>query len=120
MPQNPSNFVFKSSAGAMVAPSLTADGSMKVNSVGTYTALGLTAPTQVKTGQGRLLTVSVIVAGTAAGAAYDSASTAGGNTAANQLVAIPNQIGTYTFGGQFFAGLVVTPGTGQTVAVVFN
>lgn len=99
---------------------------------GTYTrqgkssALNLTAATVVSTvpkdfalGQGRLARVQVLVAGTTGGAAYDGTSTSG-NTAANQIAAWPNTVGTYTIDMPFLAGLVVVPGTGQTVAVSYD
>jgi hypothetical protein len=93
---------------------------------GKGSALNITAATLVATvpkdfsiGQGRLARVQVLVAGTAGGAAYDSATVAGA-AAANQIAAWPNTIGTYTIDMPFIAGLVVTPGAGQTVAVSFD
>jgi hypothetical protein len=65
-------------------------------------ALNITAATVVATvpsdfakGQGRLARVQVLAAGATAGAAYDGAALTG-NTAANQIAAWPNTVGTYT------------------------
>jgi hypothetical protein len=80
-------------------------------------ALNITAATVVATvpsdfakGQGRLARVQVLAAGATAGAAYDGAALTG-NT---------NTVGTYTIDMPFLAGLVIAPGTGQTVAVSYD
>ena len=93
---------------------------------GKSSALNITAATVVATvpkdfalGQGRLARVQVLVAGSAGGAAYDATSVTG-NTAANQIGAWPNTIGTYTIDMPFLAGLVIAPGSGQTVAVSYD
>ena len=93
---------------------------------GKGSALNIAAATQVALvpsdfalGQGRLARVQVLVAGTTPGAAYDSATVAGA-AIANQIGAWPNTVGTYTIDMPFLKGLVVTPGTGQTVAVSFD
>ena len=86
---------------------------------GGSTALGVTAATQVKVGAGTVASVSVIVAGTTAGTVNDAATT-GAAAAANQIATIPNAVGIYMLGFPFVNGLVVVPGTGQTVAVSYN
>jgi hypothetical protein len=86
---------------------------------GTNSSAALTASTLVVSGPGRLVSVSVVVAGSAVGGAYNSATTAGA-AAANELYAIPNVIGVYTVGMEFVNGLVITPGSSQTVAVTYT
>lgn len=82
--------------------------------------LGITGAGQlVKTGAGVLCKVSVIVAGSAAGTLNDVA-TVGGAAAANQFGTIPNTVGTYEFDWPCATGIVVVPGTGQTVAVSYS
>ena len=80
--------------------------------------LNITAVTQVKTGEGRVASVSVLVAGSGEGGVNDSATT-GGAGITNQLAVIPATVGVYEIDFPFTAGLVITPGTGQTVAVSY-
>jgi hypothetical protein len=80
--------------------------------------LNITAPDLVKGSPGRFMRVSVVVAGSAVGALYDT-NTTGGVAAANQFGAIPNAVGVYEFDWPCLTGIVVVPGTGQTVAVEF-
>lgn len=82
-------------------------------------ALDLTSATVVKSSHGFVVTVSVVVAGSAAGAVYDSVATTG-NTAANQIAVIPNTAGIYVISFPAKNGIVVAPGTGQTVAISYN
>lgn len=70
-------------------------------------------------GQCRIVRVQVLVAGSAAGAVYDGNSTSG-NTVANQVGVIPNAVGTYLIDMPCLKGIVVVPGTGQTVAVSYD
>jgi len=87
---------------------------------GISTTLDITAPTVVKALPGRLYSISVIVAGSGAGAVYDSASTTG-NTAANQVAVVPTTAGVINANALPCAtGIVVAPGTGQTLAVAWS
>lgn len=86
---------------------------------GTNTSSALTASTQVNVGPARLVSLSVIVAGSAAGGVYNSATTGGAGTG-NQICAIPNTVGVFQIGAELTAGIVVTPGSGQTVAVTYT
>lgn len=89
---------------------------------GTATTLDITAATVIKSSPGRVFTISVIVAGTGVGAVYDSVSTSG-NTAANQIGVIPDTAGggIYNFNAiPTTNGIVVAPGTGQTIAVSWS
>lgn len=86
---------------------------------GNATALDLSAATVVKAAPGVVVTVNVVVAGSAAGAVYDGTSTTG-NSASNQVAAIPATIGSYAVHTPCATGIVVAPGTGQTVAVSYD
>jgi hypothetical protein len=82
------------------------------------TALNVTTAAVVKASPGRLVLVSVIVAGSAVGSASDAAAVAD-VAAGNQIATIPNTVGVYDVDWPCLAGIVVTPGTGQTVAVAY-
>lgn len=86
---------------------------------GTTTSATVTTQTQIATGAGRLINVSVVIAGTTAGTTNNAQTTAG-VAAANAITAIPNTIGVYQCGCSFTAGLIVTPGTGQSVNVTYS
>ncbi|WP_316854245.1 hypothetical protein [Ralstonia holmesii] len=43
-----------------------------------------------------------------------------GNTVANQVFVIPNTVGSYLVDHPCVNGVVVVPGTGQTVAVTYD
>ena len=59
-----------------------------------------------------------MVAGSAAGTANDCATT-GAAAAANQLATIPAAVGIISVDWPCLAGIVVVPGSGQTLAVSF-
>jgi hypothetical protein len=86
--------------------------------VATVTTAVATASTFVLAGKGRLLRFSVLVAGTTVGFVYNSATPTGG-AASNALVACPNTIGIYEAGVVFDSGLVIAPGTGQSVSITY-
>ncbi|MDR3445978.1 hypothetical protein [Dyella sp.] len=87
---------------------------------GNTRTLNITAATAIKVTAGRLYTVAVVVAGTAAGAVYDGTLTTG-NTAANQIGTIPDVVGQVPFFGfPTSSGIVVIPGAGQTLAVSWS
>ena len=87
---------------------------------GSGNALNITATTVVKAAPGAVLQISVNVAGSAAGAVYDAATT-GGNTAANLVAPIPLAVSasplTYNFICQ--TGILIVPPTGGTVSVSY-
>jgi len=78
-----------------------------------------TTATQVITGSGRLVNVSVTVAGSAPGTVYNSAST-GAVAASNALVTVPNTIGVHPVNQLFTNGLVIVAGTGQSLNVTYS
>ena len=82
-------------------------------------SLNLTAATVVKPSNGFVTRIAVIATSSTAGAVYDSTSTTG-NTAAKQIAVIPATVGVYDISFPAKSGIVVAPGTGQTVAVAYN
>ena len=86
---------------------------------GQSATLDVTAATVIKSSAGRSFKVVVLVAGSAAGALYDAASTTG-NTIANQLMVIPTTVGVYTIDAPHANGIVLAPGTGQTLAIIYS
>lgn len=93
---------------------------------GRASALNITTPAVVATvppdtalGQARLVRVNVLVAGSTAGSINDAASAASA-AASNLVFSIPNTVGSYLVDFPIFKGIVVTPGTGQTVAVSYD
>lgn len=85
---------------------------------GTFRTLNITAATVVKASRGQLYQISVLVAGSAVGGAYDLAVTSGAGIA-NQLFVIPNTVGIYKINMPANTGILIVPGTGQTVAVSY-
>lgn len=86
---------------------------------GKLTSATVTAQTVIAVGAGRLVNVSVVVAGSASGTTNNAQSTSA-VAAGNALTAIPTTIGVYQCGCNFTNGLVVTPGTGQSVSVTYS
>lgn len=93
--------------------------SLYAESVGTAASLGITAPILISGEAGRLVNIYVIVAGTTVGAAHD-ASTVAAATSANQLFTIPNTVGITQVNIPYASGLVIIPGTGQSVNVTYS
>jgi hypothetical protein len=85
----------------------------------TTTSSTVTSSTLVIAGRGRLISFSVVVAGSASGLIYNAGTPTGG-AAANALVATPTTIGVYNVNMIFTDGLVVTPGTGQSINVTYS
>lgn len=87
---------------------------------GTATTLDVTAATVIKASPGRVYTVSVVTAGTTAGAVYDSILTTG-NTVANQIGAIPDVAGPLNFNAfPCVNGIVVVPGAAQVLSIAWS
>ena len=86
---------------------------------GSTTSATVTAPTMVITGPGRLVNVSVLVAGTTTGTVNNAAST-GAAAAANALRIAPNTVGVHDANQVFTVGLVIVPGTGQSLNVTYS
>lgn len=119
MPQGPlSSAVALNPGKATVLMQVDEQGALLTNSGGTKTVLNITAATVIKATPGRIARVSVIVAGSTNGSIYDHATTSG-VAAANQVGVIPEAIGSYDISLPCLVGIVVTPGTGQTIAVSY-
>jgi hypothetical protein len=86
---------------------------------GQYSHLDITAATLVKAAPGRAYKVSVIVAGSAVGTLNDCATT-GAAATANQVGVIPNTVGVYSFDWPHAVGIVLVPGSGQTLAISYT
>lgn len=89
--------------------------------IGSAVSLGITSATLVKTGSGRLVNLTVTVAGGAAGTIHDASSVAGA-TAANVIAVIPTAVtnGSLLINVPFTSGLVVKPGSSHNVTVVYS
>lgn len=86
---------------------------------GQYTSAAVTASTLVASGSGYLVNLSVIDAGSGEGTVNDAASV-GAAVAANEMMTAQKFHGVYAAGMRFTDGLVVIPGTGQTIAVTYS
>jgi len=71
----------------------------------------------IKSASGRVIRISVIVAGSAVGAVYDFNSL---SSPQNQIAVIPNSVGVIEVRWPVTLGITVVPGTGQTVAVSYS
>ncbi len=94
------------------------NGAGIVSTGGIYSSLNITAATVIKATKGRIAKVIVLVAGSTAGSVNDSA-TIGGVAASNLVSTIPAAVASISLDFPCANGIVVTPGTGQTLAVSF-
>lgn len=88
-----------------------------LNIQGSRNSGSLTSATLVNTGDGRIAQVVVTTAGSAVGYVYDTNSA---SSTSNPVYAIPNTTGVYVVNMPLSKGLVVAPGTGQTVIVSYS
>jgi len=100
-----------------IAQAVNALAQAYFNVQGAQNFAGLTAPTVVKTSSGRVAVISVVVAGSAPGMIYDAA-TLGVTT--KPLCVIPNTAGPFVANLPTSFGLLIVPGTGQTVSGSFS
>ena len=77
----------------------------------------MTATTLVSTGQGRLASVSVVVAGSTDAVIYDSNIA---TSLTNTLAIVDNALGITVINMPYNNGLVVVPGTGMTLVVSYS
>lgn len=77
----------------------------------------LAATTVVKSGAGRVCNVNVIATSSTPGAIYDTANVA---ATANPIYTIPDTIGNYQANMPVSKGIVVAPGSGQTVIISYS
>jgi hypothetical protein len=121
MMQPPLGLNSKNPKNALTPTEVGYGGDLAVSPGGLDSVLNITAATLVKATPGRLAQISVLVVGTTVGSANDAATVAGAATA-NQIGVIPEAVTTspLVFNWPCTAGIVVTPGTGQTLAVSFS
>jgi len=86
---------------------------------GTNIVKNITVATVIKAVPGRIARVSVLVAGSTVGSVNDCATT-GTVAAANALYVTPMTVGVFAVDMPTAVGIVVTPGTGQTLAVSYT
>jgi hypothetical protein len=77
----------------------------------------LTATTLVANGQGRLASISVVVAGSSNCVVYDSNNA---SSLTSSLAAVANAVGVTVINMPYNNGLVVVPGTGMTVVISYS
>ena len=93
---------------------------LKSYNEGQYTSSTVTGSTLIVAGAGRLVSIIIVIAGTTTGYVYNS-STVAGILPANAILALPpSAVGVYPVGAKFTAGLVIVPGTGQSVNVTYS
>lgn len=103
--------IFTTAKNIVVAINALASNYLSVQ--GSQNFAGLTAPTVVSTSGGRVARISVTVAGSAPGLVYDGASL---TALSKPLAVIADTVGVYEVNLPTNFGLVVIPGSGQTVA----
>ena len=84
---------------------------------GAQNSSGISATTLVSQKTGRLCQLSVSVAGSALGTIYDSNNI---NSLVNPICVIPTAVGVYEINIPVGIGIVVVPGTGQTLTVTWS
>ena len=84
---------------------------------GKINAPAIAAPAVASANGGRLVNVSVTVAGSTTGTIYDSNST---SVTTRPIYVIPNTVGVFVVNIPVSYGIAVTPGTGQTVTVSYS
>ena len=104
------------SASASASMNLDSLGNLRSSATPAKSTLNITSATAVKAAPGRIGSISVLVAGSGEGGLYDHATTSG-VAAANQISTILNTEGVYKIDFSAAVGIVVVPGTGQTVAI---
>jgi hypothetical protein len=88
-----------------------------LNVNGTSSAANITVPTVIKAAAGRVVAVSVLVAGSTPGTIYDGA-TLGAIT--RPLYPIPNTVGVFPVNLVAQYGILVAPGGAQAVTVGYS
>ena len=118
MPQNPLAATVAVESGVQKPINLDNFGGLRTSNSATSSALDISTATVVKASAGRVIRVSVITAGTAAGTVNDVATT-GGVAASNEIAAIPAAVGILELEWPCANGITVTPGSGQVISVSY-
>jgi hypothetical protein len=100
-----------------IAQAVNALAQAYLNVQGVQNFAGITVPTVIKPSSGRVAVISVTVAGSAPGTVYDGAAL-GATT--KPLCVIPNTVGPFVVNLPTSFGLLIVPGTGQTVSGSFS
>lgn len=108
------------SAAKNIAQAINDAARAYVGVQGSQVSNSVSAQTQIVVGAGRLAMVNVIIAGSTVGGFYDTADANNTNNPAHRLAAIPMSLGSYFINTPFNDGLLLTPGTGQTVTVTYS
>lgn len=90
-----------------------------ISGKGLSTHYNLTSATTIKASPGRVAKLSVLVAGSAAGSINDCADVASTSTA-NEIAITQTTVGVYDIDWPCAAGISITPGTGQTLALSYE
>jgi len=101
---------------AVVSLSNTAQTILRAQ--GNSTSATVTGDTLIILGRGYLVNVCVVIAGSTTGSIYNASSTST-TAAGNKLFATPTTVGMYPLGQVFNTGLVISPGTGQSINVTY-
>ncbi len=104
-------------ASKNIASALNQLGQTYLTVEGSKSYTNITTATLVQSGQGRIARVIVVVAGSSTGSVYDAASA---TATSDKLLTIPTTIGVGEANIPVNNGIVVAPGTGQTVAIVYS
>jgi hypothetical protein len=86
---------------------------------GSYTSSTVTTDTLIVSGRGYLVSWTVVVGGTTAGSIYNENSTTSPG-ASQKLCPIGTTVGVFPAGLVFTNGLVIVPGTGQSINVTYS
>jgi hypothetical protein len=108
------------SAAKNIAQAINDAARAYVGVQGSQVSNSVAAQTQIVSGAGRVCMMNVIVAGTTAGRIYDTADASSTNNVVHILAAIPMTTGSYFVNMPFNDGLLITPGTSQTVTVSYS
>lgn len=104
-------------AAKNIVTALNGLGQTYLSVVGSQVTGAISAKTLVKSGGGRVARVSVTSSGSSDGFIYDAASV---NATSVMIASIPNTVGVTEINLPVNSGIVVAPGTGQTVVVSYS
>ena len=104
-------------AAKNIAAAINSWSSAMQDIAGVTTTANITTTTLVRSGQGRLCMVSIVVGGSASGLIYDSASV---STLTKPIWTIVNTPGLVFVNLPVTNGIVVVPGTSQNVTVSWS
>ena len=107
--------LFTAAKNIVVALNNGAQTYLNVN--GSSNVAGITTASVVKASPGRVCSVSVIVAGASVGKIYDATSAA---STSNVIYTIPMTVGVFVVNIPTLFGIVVAPGSGQTISIGYS